>query len=377
MNTVLLLRACHYPADRFHWCHWRLNQPASLEQGEVAAAELCTLQLHAQNALVILAIPGEQVRSAQVSLPNRKRDLLASLPFLIEEQLSTPIEQFQVASGAWLDDGVEVFALERAHLDYWQQQLDEAGLSAPVITADYQLLPHSTDGLIIQLGQRYLCRLPHWQASVSAPTFTALAAQQPLPPPQPWDQQQLDTHVAQQFSLKQLPVNLLQGDYRHQHPWLRYWSLLRAPLGAAALAALLLLAIVGLDNQAKQRQIDQLDQAMTQLYRHYFPDARRITNPVRQLKAQLRTQSGYTGSHLLDWLAQLSDPLQREQLHLVNLRYSATPSTLRLQLSAADYRAFEQLSRQLQQAGLNAELGTLSKQGNGVAGLLTIQETTP
>ena len=389
MSNILLIRAHDYPASELSWVVWNTPKQLATQQGKVNSADLSSLKTLNEGAITILAIPGEHVRAFNVSLPGKKRTLLSSLPFMIEEHISEPIEKMHVVSGQFKDNQIEAFAINHDNIRYWQTLAFESGLDIRYITPDYQLLATQEPTTLWQEGTRVMARLHQLQATFSEQTlnlllpklqlanhctlytdssvqFDSLTAK-PLPRP-------LTEVLAANFSLKAPPVNLLQGDYQAQSALHTFWPLLKKPVIAAACLIGLLFTGVILDNMKLSRQIADIDQALIDTYRQSFPNARRINDPVRQMRAQLRQQNNQgDSSQFLSWLAAASPLLSTHNIRLQNLRFSPSPAALRLQLQANSYNAMEKLNSDLQAAGLNTELGTLVKNQDSVSGLLTLK----
>ncbi len=382
MSSILFIRPQQFPPRQVDWVLYNTASKTSVEQGSIEVTQteentsFSALSSLASQAMTILLVPGHQVRWFKQALPSKQRALVNSLPFMIEEQISTPIEQIHVAPGEYKDGAITGLAIEHCVLQSWIDWLTEHAITPSIITADFELLSSTQDDeSAIPVGDHVLLHAADIHASVSPATYQALAARlasttlaEPLSP------QAFLTHGAAHFSLKQLPINLLCNQYQSQHAAKKWLSTFKLPL--IATAALLLVSFIGLivDNLQMQRQIDQLDTAMKGIYQTSFPDARRITNPVSQMRGALKQLSqGGDGALFIEWLAMAAPHLKQDGVSVQNLRFSQSPDLLRLQLQAKDYATIEQINSAITQAGLTADLGTLTRSQDGVSGLLTIR----
>lgn len=391
MSSILFIRPQQTPPEQADWLLYNTANSTCVEQGVVSTsgpandgALITALRQRAAHAMVILLIPGQHVRWFNQAMPNKQRALINSLPFMIEEQISTPIEQIHVAPGHYHAGFITGLATPHEIMQSWIDWLDAISIEPSIITADFELLTHtiSTDAAastIVQIDQQRLIHSTTIHASVSQTTYEALTTHltsegEPLSEPAVLSSSEFLEYCAQRFSLKHLPINLLCNQYQAQHAAKKWLSTFKLPLFATA--ALLLIAFIGLivDNTQMQRQVDQLDNAMKTVYQTAFPDAKRISNPVSQMRGALKQLSqGGNGALFIEWLATAAPHLKQDGVSVQNLRFSQSPDLLRLQLQAKDYATIEKVNSAIVQAGLQADLGTLTRGQDNVSGLLTIK----
>lgn len=389
MSNILLIRALEYPPNKFEWLKWNTSTQQQVGIGELLLEELSILQSEAIGSLTILAIPGQYVRALKTPLP--KKALLSSLPFIIEESLSTPIEQMHVVPGKFDNNQIEAFAIPHEQMQFWIQLFQNAGIEILTITPDYQLLqndPHSD--IAWQERTQVLINTDMLQASLSISFFNALSYK--LLPEIPdliyygetaplteinfvTKSKPLLETFARQFSMKRPPVNLLQGQYKRQNNILRYLDIFKGSLIALASMVIILFAGVILENITLKQSIQKIDNSMTEIYRESFPQAQRIINPLSQMKAQINQLSTQSNRDtFIKWLAITAPILKQHSLTLLNLRFSESPPSLKLQLQANSYNSMEQLNIDIKESGLQAELGALVKNQQNVTGVLTVKD---
>jgi general secretion pathway protein L len=388
LNGTLLIYAPNLDKGELLW-HY-LGDGITAQQGSCNWQDneaIAALSERSQEAYTIVILPGEQVRWFSVAMQSKQRALVASLPFQIEDQLSTPIEQMHVVPGHFKEGSHSVLAVEHSILANIIHALANHHIHANVISADYLLLSETQEATAYLHNQHVLIRSPAWSGRVHQSLFGLIKERLAQPinaedPSQPShafsaktvDDSALMTLLAKGVSPKRAPISLLTGPYEHQTLWQQWLAPYKQPLYALGALAIVGLSLLLTQNLALQQQVNQLDESMVRLYKETFPDARRITNPVAQFRGALR-QSGQSGGEdaVLIWLSQVAPLLHQEKVTLLNLRFTQAPDTLRLQLQANDYGAIEKISSALAQQGLQADLGTLVRNDNHVSGLLTIK----
>jgi general secretion pathway protein L len=281
---------------------------------------------------VVVLVPGEDVALLEARVPgsrNRQR-LLRAIPFALEEQLASDVEELHFALGKPLgDDRYPVVVVERRQMDAWAEQLRDAGISAhqwvpetlavPRGDAGWGLLPDG-DRVLVHSGDfsGFVCdtdnlgmmvsllagddRLPETARVYGATTVTLVGVDV-----------ELDATQTQPLNIlargwSQGPViDLLQGAYSRREEWgrlLRPWK-----ASAAMLLAGLLIAAVstGVHYHRLTRQQEQLAADIEALYKQTFPNARRIVNPRAQMEQQLKELQRRAGGGSADFLGMFAE----------------------------------------------------------------------
>ncbi|NQZ33056.1 MAG: hypothetical protein HRU06_17445 [Oceanospirillaceae bacterium] len=386
-------------ATEVQWQYWDSKLNCALK-GATSSVEELRLAVERQPASsTILIVPGEQVRSISVSVPNSSKAALRTVPFQLEEHLSSKLEELHIVSAKAVDNNIRSLVCEHSDMQRWQQFGTQCGLSFNYLVADFSLLPITAGiGSIWSDGQRILSNSSQHQGAMTALIFQRYKEQL-----WPNFQEQLNFYSESEYltlfpiaatransdllpllaasfnSSPKSAINLLQG--QHQSAGVATFNINRfkAPIIATALLGITLLILAVLDNHQLQQQQQQLKSQMVSLYKQLFPNDRRINDPYAQMRGKLKSGVSGNGQHFLSWLAQVSPILQSQQISLVNLKYDTKPLVLRLQVQARDYNALETLALQINQqpqTKLQASLGTLQKSSlnNSVTSLLTLRE---
>ncbi|WP_369959570.1 type II secretion system protein GspL [Pseudomonas benzenivorans] len=330
-----------------------------------------------------LVLPVEAVTACAVQLPTQKaRWLRQALAFAVEELLAEDVEQFHLALGEPLADGRHrVFAVRRSWLANW---LALCETPPQAIAVDADLLPREGTQLL-SLGARCLVGgVEVARLALSAEEWPALAPLCPRPhivyrtPHQaelePADQcpEVADPHVwlAQQAVVS----NLAQGEFAPVGAggrWRRWWPL----VGLVGLWLVLQWGFNLAQGWHLQSQADAYAEASEALYRELFPDDRKLVDLRAQLDQHL-AEGGVSGQgRMLGLLAQVHRAMTAEgaRVEVEQLDFSDGRGDLALQVLAPGFSDLERLRERLLEAGLVVQLGSASREGQGVSARLVIE----
>lgn len=330
-----------------------------------------------------LVLPIEAVTVCTVQLPTTKaRWLQKALPFAVEELLAEEVEQFHLSVGGQLSDGRHrIYAVRRDWLAGW---LDLCGDNPPQrIEVDADLLGEEGSQLLC-LGDRWLLggttearmamRAEDWpqlSALCPRPHMAYVMTGQPAPAgvdstyelnqPHAW----LARHRAE--------CDLAQGPFARREPsgqWQRWRPL-------AALLGLWLVLQWGF-NLAQgwhlRHEGERYAEASRELYRELFPGDSKLINLRAQFDQHLRETEGGGQQQLLQLLDQAAAAIGDEgaRVQVQQLDFNAQRGDLALSLQASDFAALESLRTRLQDSGLAVDMGSASREGNGVSARLVI-----
>ena len=139
MKTLLL------QLDRYHHlAGWQLRDVAGVAVDSRQGADWASVPVAEQFDRVLISLPGEMVAMLMVTPPEklRERDYAKAIPFLVEEQLSQPIESLSFVVGDKDADGrLAVAVFETTKLTHCIEQLAEHSLSPVAMLPNYLLLP--------------------------------------------------------------------------------------------------------------------------------------------------------------------------------------------------------------------------------------------
>lgn len=132
---------------------WLLFDPSGARHSEVQTGLLADAAGLAAGRKAIVIVPGTDVLLAEPVLPMKSgAKLLQVLPFALEEQLASDVEDMHFAVGKREGSpGTPVAAVAVDLMDRWQASLRGAGIHAEAIYAESGLLPVTADGVTLMI----------------------------------------------------------------------------------------------------------------------------------------------------------------------------------------------------------------------------------
>ena len=123
-----------------------------------------------------------------------------------------------------------------------------------------------------------------------------------------------------------------------------------------------------------QREGERYALANEALYRELFPEDRKVINLRAQFDQHLAEAAGSGQSQLLALLDQAAAAIGEggAQVQVDQLDFNAQRGDLAFNLRASDFAALESLRARLQEAGLAVDMGSASREDNGVSARLVI-----
>lgn len=365
MNDCLFLSAtCGAELSAAAPLYW---QPSS-GQGQALSWADCAVQLAGRS--VALVLPMEVVSACAVKLPTQKaRWLRQALPYAVEELLAEDVEQLHLALGEALADGRHLLlAVRRDVLKSWLAQLTAAGISVNAIYVDADLLPREGIQVLLHGERGLLGGAGELRMAFAASDWPNLAdacseAPQIIHEANPWPLLAAGQTQA---------INLAQAEFAVQQPAAstQAW---RALLGLAGLWLVLQMSFDLGQSWYLQRQGDAYAAQSRALYQQLFPADTRIVNLKAQFAEHLNAAASNGQGAFFGLLEQSVAALsEAPQLRVQQLDYSNNAGELALQLHADDFASLEQLRQRLLQAGLQVQLGSASREQQGVSARMVI-----
>jgi len=339
---------------------------------------------------VVVLVPGAEVSLAEARVPGRNRQrLLRAIPYALEEQLATDVEELHFALGPVGEgDRYPVAVVERSIMDAWAALLRENGIQAEQLVPETLALPSDAGWSLMVDGKTVLVRSGDYTGFAAdtdnLPVLISLfQAKQQAPETArnfgstvldlgPVDVELVDERVQPLEVLArgwaQAPgINLLQGAYSRREEWgrlLRPWKASAALL----LAGFILVGVsTGLNYFHLSQQREQLSAEIEDVFRKAFPRAKRIVNPRAQMEQklkQLRRQAGGGNTDFLAMFAETADVVRASEG--INVRgASYRNGRLDLDLQADNLQILDSLKQSLVSGGLmSAEIQSASTEAD-------------
>ncbi|WP_455220683.1 type II secretion system protein GspL [Kaarinaea lacus] len=121
--------------------------------GPVYHGDLKTASNHALGCRVVVFVSGVEVVLTDVALPGMNRQkLLKAIPFALEEQLASDVEDNHFAVGErQQEDKVNVAIVERSIIEMWLQSLNDVGIQPDLLTTEVLGIPYTEGGWTLLL----------------------------------------------------------------------------------------------------------------------------------------------------------------------------------------------------------------------------------
>ncbi|MGA9342796.1 MAG: type II secretion system protein GspL [Rhodanobacteraceae bacterium] len=351
---------------------------------------------------VTVLVPAEQVllTSAKLHVRNRAQ-LHKALPYALEDQLLSPVEDLHFATGLPSGDEVGVAVVAKITLRAWLERLAEDGIQPDRMVPESLALAASQDVASAMIEERgAVVRMADWSAFAcnldELPDWLSLCERQGLRPLEVHDFRtgpRLDLPVAIERYAEQEPdvlaflangvegsrVNLLEGNFEPLHRrvrGLRWWRI----AAALALAVVLLAGIrLALEVARLSNESARVASTMESEVHKAFPDVgaaelMRI-GPEQLVRSRLdRLRGGAESSGLLRMLAMIAPVLgstTRVQTRGIDYRNGI----LELSLRAPDVATLDSMrARFAALPGLKVEVTGASPGDQGVDGRIRISK---
>lgn len=408
-----LLRVPEHPATDARWS-WvdASREPALVDTGTLAEF-VTALQAGGARQPVVALLPASQVLSVPVTVPQRQqRQLLAALPFLLEESLASDIERCHVVAGARIDaTRLQALAVARDTLDALLATLQAAGVDPDIVTADALALPAGTlyldasDSLLASADGHALAihendvgavlaglALPHdanlrillgehgQEAGARAVESDCLAREVPVAVHVDEQPRPLLAHLAALAPAAWSGVaNLRQGSYARAgsggfapgFDW-RPLAWLAACWAVVALGYQLAVGVSYL------RAADATLAAQVELYKQVFPGSSNVPRPRQQMEGQIG--SGAARNDLfVSLVARTAGAMDglggaAAGYRPGNLAWDGSQRQLRMDVVARNLEDLDRLRAALEQQGLVVDIGAGIAQEGGYKARLNVGE---
>lgn len=359
--------------------------------------------------VIIVLVPAEDVLLGEVKLSARNRaQLLQALPYAVEDQLLSPVEELHFAASQARGEHIGVAVVAKDKMRAWLARLSDAGIRADSLLPESLALPLAVGSTTVLIeGERAIVRLAAWSAfACSVPELSAWLEQahaagdlQPLAvhdfraaaalalatPITRYEERQRDSlaWLAGAFDAASaaIPINLLDGEFGVSHRQARgarWWRI--AAMLAAAVVILALLDL-GADVLRLSRASARMDTLAQAAVRSAFTDIDSAqlarVSPEQLMRGRLeRLRGGSDASGLLRMLAQIA-PVLGSTTRIQTRGMEYRNGILELALRAPDVAALDGVRERLTTVpGLQAAVTAANPGVDGVDGRIRIESGT-
>ncbi|ARW84983.1 GspL family type II secretion system protein ExeL [Aeromonas salmonicida] len=390
MSESLVIRLGTNAQQPVEWLVWSAKEEEIIASGTLASAHaLGELRERAGGRPVVTLVPGSDLIFRRVSLPGKySRQAAAALPYLLEEQIASDVDELHLVVLAHEGHDVDLMAVDKEKMQTWLGWLEAAGLKSQQLLPDVLALPQAADGWsALQLGKEWLLRQGPCQGIVAdEPLLAMLLAVEaepvtihshtPVPPIPTANWQAADPELPMLLLAKgalNCQANLLQGLYRPQTEYSRYWLQWRKVAVVAGLLLLVALTQRGVHLYQLAEQDKALKAEIRQVYTRIFPGETRIVNVRSQMAQHLKLLGQTPQDGVLLLLTELAPTFAEVPgLKPQVLRFDAARGELRLQVTAPGFTEIERF-RELAGKRFEVQQGEVRSTEGKVEGALVLK----
>lgn len=399
MEQLLVRLGAQYDAP-INWLVWSSTEEEIIASGELPdASALSTLAERAGQRPIIALAPSSEILLKWVALPPRAgRKVISALPFMLEDELASDINEQFFAIGPKEGDQQAVAVVSKEKLSAWQSWLSDAGLFCDRLIPDVLAVPLNDNGWsVMTLGDNLLVRQQSFGGMQGESAWL-------LPMLSHFASQEEETVQIANFSdsdLSDIPnaevsaaplelpmhllakeamatkFNLFQGDYKVKRQRSNLWAQWRvaAVLAVLALSSSLIDKTVTLyqlksENAALSAEIDKTVKAG-------FPRIGVYRNVRLKVQSELdKLQQGGSQASMLLMLDQISGAFEATNVKPQTLRFDASRTEIRLQAVGRSFDALEQFSNRVRDVGFEVEQGAFNNRDDVVVGTVSIRSAS-
>jgi general secretion pathway protein L len=348
---------------------------------------------HPDAEIIGIATPADVLlTTAKLPKLNRQR-LLQALPYALEEQLLTDVNELHFATGEYSEAGLPVAIIAKTTLNTWLATLKENGIAPTIIIpAPLAMLYTENQWHIKIFGDSALVRTGPFCGFACDKNNLDKMLELKLADTTKPQAIFIDNYTTEQFpkATQNFPerefisgliksagpptLNLLQGAFqakRKSTDAKKIWVLTAYVIGAL-LAVILCCNFISL--LVLQHKAATLDTAIASIYKHNFPHATAIVSPKSRMSERLSLLANDNHKNrLLVWLAYLGKSMTQVK-SLIIKQLDFRNNQLSLELFAPDLASLDTLTHSLQEQGLQVKQQNVTAVGKTATGTLIITD---
>jgi general secretion pathway protein L len=372
--------------------------------------DIACQKLHAtlaqRSTKVCFAVPGADARLLTLGVAaEEKKHLSQSLPFMLEEQVASDVDNLHFSYAPLAHDRFAVAIAAKSKMAEWQELLEDYSgiqlwLPEPLLLpwqAGEWCLVLEGDSAIVRVGPcegftaerelvPALLQSVFDEAADEAGELGAVivygmdqVADTGLVPVELRDKVQWRRgNLCAALLLSDIPevrLNLLQGGFAPRLPLALWWRQWRAVAAVLVAAGVLQMAAAYAEYRSLFIQNMALRGGVEESYRRAFPQGA-VVDAEKQLRRQLDVLGGTgQGSGFVGLFERVGGAIAgMPGTSIASINYNDKGNEMRLNIVAADFEGVEQLRSRINEAGLEAIMESSTTQGDRVSARLRVTE---
>ncbi len=346
-------------------------------------------------------VPAQSVLLIGAKLPklNRHR-ILQALPYALEEQLLTEVNDLHFAMGPYQTDHFPVAIVTKEKMSTWLNILNELGIKPSLMLPETLVIPYTPDQWHVLVHDNIaIIRTDFYNGFAcdknNLTEMISLKLNESISTPSQinilnYDEDAvnliidtvpiLEKKISSKHFLEDIistenpAINLLQQQYQPRLSTTQNKKIWRISsyLGAAVISLLFISNLVSFF--ILHNQVSTLDNAILKIYKHNYPQASVMTSPKERMTEKLNKLSNQNSENsLLLWLAFVGKSLQQtSNVRLAQIDFHN--NQLNLQLTAPSSDNLDAFTQSLHLQGLYVRQQEVAVIGANVKGTIVITE---
>ena len=400
MNVTYFLQLFDDQLQDCLWLRFNERTPA----GQAQRGELSGLLAEAASSRLVLILPASSVVLHKTSIMAKsKGQISAALPYALEEEVASDIEQMHFAyrtidreSGTQLAAVVERDLVQRLHALITQHRFESVMLLPQILAVpwepdswslfvqrDHALLRKTlTDGYAMDViampelltTEKELYRQQHDSEQAPKLSVYNFSPDEEIEGESAMGGDSEALAVMARYCLDKSDslIDLLQGEFQIARPMrdlLRQWSM---AAGIAVIALIVYLVNVAVDNTMLARENDRLNASMQALYEKIFNEKPNgyAADAMRKKLAAMGSGNGDSNNFISVILVSGKEFLTDSQTSITRLRYAG--NAIEVDLETSSIEQLEKLQQKLIAASTQADLKAVTNDNGKVRGRIVV-----
>jgi len=405
VRDILIVKIGEDSSNQASW----LRLGDAIAQPTIESGPIDQAAQKAVGARVVGLVPSSAVLLTFAKVPTQnKQRMLNAIPFALEEELATDVENLHFALGQVDESGaVPVAVVDRELMEQWQTSFRDAGLVPDIVIPDVFALPNEAQAwnllvesntALLRTGEQSGVAFDAENLGFILPLLLKQNQENQPESIEVWqdeessdllplnaDEVEVKSHANSQGVLGLVSkgnidtskaINLLQGAFSRSEQigkYLRPWRL------AASLLAVwfcISLADAVMQSSKLEAQSLALKAEAEQIYRKTFPEAKKVVKPKVQMQQKLRelAAGGDTGGVTFMRLLSDSGEVFRKTNGLILRSVRYKNATLDVDLELPNLQTLDQLKQNLTALEtLSVEIQSAASRNNKVQGRIQIK----
>lgn len=331
----------------------------------------------AAEADVWMAAPGMDVPMWMVDMPAKAEGKArAMLPFLMEDNIATGLDDMHFALGATIDGQRQVAAISQARMEDWLIAMEGGGLTLSRLVPDFLCLPRTDTTQVVTLDDRAIVRLADgcgFAAEMDMASLMLAEMDAGVTPGLPLPDAAVLGLLYDGLSQGR-GINLLQGRYEPKRAIQVDFSAWRKTAVIGGLAAATYLVLMLSQAWWYDHQADRLDGQVEALLRQTFPDITRVVNPRAQMNARLGPLQASASDRFLQLSSMLVTSVEAiDGVEIHTLRFDQGRGELNAEMAYAGFEDMEAVKAAISRQGGEFEEGSSRNNGERMIGDIKVR----